>query len=566
MKLRSKIILGFLATALLPLLLLSGLLYIYLGQRQQSLDAWQAKNAVSSFHLYLDTRFDNLRSAAEALRSDRDFLIATLGGQPDEGKLSARLEESVSRSEFEFALLQVASTHHIIRAFTPDATVAQSCPFPQMPSAAQVGITSLGERRIFAAIAAVPISYKGKVVAQLLVGERLANVIRQFPLHDFDLAAVMVTERDKVVAAQADSQVVELLPQIATQKSGEPLWMLKVKDAEYLVRTNSISGISGSDLAQLSFLLDLSERRGTQTRLFRLYGLLVAAALLVAIVAGLLLSRRLARPLTEMSTAAREIARGAVPEKIIYFPEDEIGDLVGSINRLTEDLEATQVRLRQSEQVAAWQMLARQMAHELKNFLMPLTTAVGHLQKLLSEGRTEPQRLEQISGSIGGEVDRMRRLLASFSEFARLPAPEPRPVAVSQITDSLKSAYTSQLNDGSLSFELSPDLPMMQADSEQLRQVLLNLLANAFEAGAQQVTLKAVPDKDEIVFEIADDGQGIAADTDPFAPLYTTKQGGAGLGLAIVRRIIVDHGGEISHSDNSGGGTLFRFTVPTTKR
>ena len=255
-----------------------------------------------------------------------------------------------------------------------------------------------------------------------------------------------------------------------------------------------------------------------------------------------------------------------MPEKIIYFPEDEIGDLVGSVNRLTDDLQATQARLQQSEQIAAWQMLARQMAHELKNFLMPLTTAVGHLQKLLIEGRAERTQLEQLSDTIGAEVARMRRLLASFSEFARLPAPSPKPTSVTALIESIKTAYSARLRDGSLHLAVAGQLPIVRCDAEQIRQVFLNLLANSYEAGASVVELKVERKEQWIVLEIVDDGKGIATGVDPFAPLYTTKAGGAGLGLAIVRRIIVDHGGEISHSVNPTGGTLFRFTLPVLEK
>ena len=568
MKLRSKIILGFLFTALAPVLLLSTLLYVYLGRSYQSLNAWQAETAVSSFRFYLDNRFENLEAAAARLQADKDFLIALLGDQDREAELATLLEGAIASREFQFALLQLPESGQIIRAFQPEAAVAQSCDFPRFSGGGQenlAGIATLGDAQTFAAVAVAPIFYRGQAVAQLLVGELLEDVVRGFPLTDFDLAALMITANDRVVIARAEREVTELLPRIATATGEQQLWLLQLGDTEYLVRSSMIAGIDGGNVARLSFLLDLNERSEAQARLLRLYLLLVAAAILLAVLAGFFLSRRLSRPLTEMSTAARQLARGSVPEKIIYFPEDEIGDLVGSVNRLTEDLRSTQARLQQSEQIAAWQMLARQMAHELKNFLMPLTTATGHLQKLLAEGRTERAQLDQIAAGIGAEVQRMRKLLAAFSEFARLPAPEMRMASLETLLSSLKNAYASRLRDGSLHLVVEPSMPTLHCDPDQIRQVLLNLLGNSYEAGATVTEIKVSHREEQILFEVADDGVGIGAEADPFAPLYTTKSGGSGLGLAIVRRIIVDHGGEISHSANPTGGTVFRFSIPVVQ-
>lgn len=569
MKLRSKLVFGFLFTALAPVLLLSVLLYVYLGRSYQSLNAWQAETAATSFRFYLEGRLGELESAAGRLQSDNDFLIAIMNGAGAESQLAARLESDLATEEYEFALLRLADNGQIVRVFRPEVTIAQHCNFPRIPGseqAEQSGIGSLGDQGTFAAIAIVPFFYRGELVAQLLVGERLETLVTDYPLNEFDLAALMITASNRVVIARAERQVENLLPQIAHAAAEDQLWLLQAEGHEYLVRSSAIAGITGSNVAQLSFLIDLQARGEAQARLIRLYLLLVVAALLVAVGAGLLLSRRLTRPLTEMSIAARQIARGSVPERIIYFPEDEIGDLVGSVNRLTDDLQATQTRLQQSEQIAAWQMVARQLAHELKNFLMPLTTAVGHLQKLLIEGKTEPARLELLSESIGAEVERMRKLLASFSEFARLPAPQPKPTTIASLVDSVKSAYRARLNDGSLHLAVADNLPPVQCDEEQIRQVFLNLLANSYKAGAAVVELKVERQEQTVLFEIVDNGKGIPAEIDPFAPLYTTKQDGAGLGLAIVRRIIVDHGGEITHSVNPTGGTMFCFTLPVVER
>jgi signal transduction histidine kinase len=113
-----------------------------------------------------------------------------------------------------------------------------------------------------------------------------------------------------------------------------------------------------------------------------------------------------------------------------------------------------------------------------------------------------------------------------------------------------------------LDFAISDHLAPVWCDPDQIREVLLNLIANSYQAAASVVQVKIEQDADGTWFRIIDDGKGVAAGADPFAPLYSTKQNGSGLGLAITRRIVVDHGGEISFQDNPTGGAVFKFYLP----
>jgi two-component system, NtrC family, sensor histidine kinase PilS len=116
----------------------------------------------------------------------------------------------------------------------------------------------------------------------------------------------------------------------------------------------------------------------------------------------------------------------------------------------------------------------------------------------------------------------------------------------------------------------SDDLPAVQVDPNQMRQVLWNLLANAAEAmtgpGAIDVTARASADGGRVIIAITDDGPGIASPTEAWEPFYTTKAQGTGLGLAIVARIVRDHGGDVEVANTPDRGACFSVSVPVSPR
>jgi nitrogen fixation/metabolism regulation signal transduction histidine kinase len=234
------------------------------------------------------------------------------------------------------------------------------------------------------------------------------------------------------------------------------------------------------------------------------------------------------------------------------------------MNRLTDDLRETEIRLRRSEQVAAWQMFARQTAHELKNFLMPLATTVSRIQRLTLADYVDKEVLTQSVNELHLEIQRMKNLLGAFSEFARMPAPKFQRISTDSLTNDIKSTFAEQIQSGHLSVSSINQQATIKCDPDQIGQVLLNLITNSFEANASIVELKLDSSEDRIMFEVTDDGSGIkfGYELDPFTPLLTTKPQGSGLGLAICRRIITDHGGDITFAPNPTGGTIFTFYLP----
>jgi signal transduction histidine kinase len=112
------------------------------------------------------------------------------------------------------------------------------------------------------------------------------------------------------------------------------------------------------------------------------------------------------------------------------------------------------------------------------------------------------------------------------------------------------------------------DLPAVDIDEDKLKQALLNVLKNAIEAMAHggKLTIEAGRNGDDIIIAVSDTGTGITPDSDIFAPFFTTKKEGSGLGLIIVRQIVAAHGGAITYDSGVGEGTTFRITLPLSSR
>ena len=321
------------------------------------------------------------------------------------------------------------------------------------------------------------------------------------------------------------------------------------------------------------------EPLGTAVRdLNRVLVLAGVFAACTGILLALILAPRLSRPLAEVAEAADRIALGTRSVRIQDTTAvGEAGRLVQAFNRMARNLDAAENRLRKAERVAAWRVIARQMAHEIKNPLTPIQMAVEMLRKARERQLPEfDEMFDEQTRIVLEEVARLRRLVENFSRFARAPKPRPEPVRIADVithVTQLQSASTS----AEITAEVERDIPSLRADREQLTQVLLNLVANAALAteerasreaqgfiAAVHVSVRNLRDG-RIAIDVDDNGSGIDAAVLErlFEPYVTTRQGrgGTGLGLAIAHRIVSDHGGTIT-AETSPEGTRFEVILP----
>ena len=244
---------------------------------------------------------------------------------------------------------------------------------------------------------------------------------------------------------------------------------------------------------------------------------------------------------------------------------------VGSVLVL-EDL-AEVVR---SQRTAAWQEVARRIAHEIKNPLTPIQLSTERILRLLERMGKDavPQDLVAAVGDsaklIGREVGTLKTLVDEFTAFARFPASQPAPAQINDILEDALNVFAGRLNGISLQRDLSPDLPILPVDSEQMKRVVVNIIDNAAEALEHSlrkeiwVRSMLAPDRDAVEITIEDSGPGIPPEAKErlFLPYFSTKRSGTGLGLAIVNRIIAEHHGSIRVEENFPTGTKFVIELP----
>jgi signal transduction histidine kinase/putative methionine-R-sulfoxide reductase with GAF domain len=249
----------------------------------------------------------------------------------------------------------------------------------------------------------------------------------------------------------------------------------------------------------------------------------------------------------------------------------EAVSLYESLENALHTVRSTQDRLLQSEKLMALGEMAARIAHEIKN---PLTVIGGFARRMARPGKPE------IDGATVGryaqiilkEVQRLERIIQETLYFSREIVPELRSVDLNrEIRDAL-ATFRDELLEARIATEvdLSPDVPVIFADPDQIAQVLWNLINNAIQAMEGGGTLSidtrhsAPPEKAGVTIRVSDTGGGIPHDVvhNIFNPFFTTKAKGTGLGLAIVHAIVDRHGGTIHLDNQEGKGVTFSIFLP----
>ena len=227
----------------------------------------------------------------------------------------------------------------------------------------------------------------------------------------------------------------------------------------------------------------------------------------------------------------------------------------------------------ESERLNALTLLAAGVAHEIGN---PLNSLHIHLQlmersvqKLHGEAKAELQQSIDIARS---EVNRLDSIVTQFLRAIRPSRPQLRPESLNTIIEEAVRFFTPEIQDRDMTVkqELRSDLPLLQLDRDQMKQAFYNVIKNSLEAMKRHGTLHIRTDMDDtnVIVSFVDTGSGMSAGnlSRVFEPYFTTKSSGTGLGLLIVRRIVREHGGELSIESNEGEGLTLTIRLPYIER
>jgi two-component system, NtrC family, nitrogen regulation sensor histidine kinase NtrY len=241
--------------------------------------------------------------------------------------------------------------------------------------------------------------------------------------------------------------------------------------------------------------------------------------------------------------------------------------------------------LLRAQKAAAWQEVAQRIAHEIKNPLTPIQLSAQRLARFLERNRDtasrpgapDPPELVRLVGECSGLIERevatLESLVSEFSQFARFPQARLSQADPNTIVTEALAVFGGRLEGIRLHKDLASGLPMIRADGELIRRVLVNLIDNAAEAmeasSVRELLLRTHlnADRETVDIIVADSGHGISPEDKDrlFLPHFSTKDRGTGLGLAIASRIMAEHHGSIRVEDNSPVGSRFILQLPLTE-
>jgi two-component system, NtrC family, sensor kinase len=282
-------------------------------------------------------------------------------------------------------------------------------------------------------------------------------------------------------------------------------------------------------------------------------------ALLATPLVGIYLYRTIARPIATLSDAAARVGRCDLDTQIVIERNDELGQLSQRFNEMMQSMKEHQKRLLQSERVVGLASMSAGIAHELNN---PLGVILGHVKLLRRRNAAiEPAVL----AAIEQEAERCHEVIEGLLELTRGAVIDKGPVDLRKLTEDAVGSLRLNGASSRASIEVQGTVTA-SGDASKLRQVLTNLLRNAFEAsGPEGHVIVSIdrPTASLASVDVRDTGTGMSATTQErlFEPFFTTKATGSGLGLAISRAIARAHGGDVVLVSTGDDGTAFRLTV-----
>jgi len=302
------------------------------------------------------------------------------------------------------------------------------------------------------------------------------------------------------------------------------------------------------------------------------------AGILASLTMGFLLARRIAKPIYELqlqvASAVQKTRLSVVPDRAGL---EALGDHLAALLRKLEETDSAileqRQRLIQHEKLSAIGDVAAKLAHEILNPLAGMKVAVQLLLRNTSGGRFAACEVEETAAALDREISRIDQLVRRLINYAKPLAPRRQACRLSALLGSVCDAVKTELDHAEVQLvrDEVAELPPVEVDPLLMTQALANLVNNAAQASPKKgvVTLRARRvfhlSQDSLAIEILDEGNGIPAESQAklFHPFFTTKPKGHGLGLAITRNIILEHGGQISAANREDRpGALFSVLLP----
>lgn len=357
-----------------------------------------------------------------------------------------------------------------------------------------------------------------------------------------------------------------------------------VEQKPYVVEFPLVQGDKVLGYAQVRGEMDAVGELLRRMYMVRLAWTLVT--MLAGIFAVVYLAFRFTKPVDELAAGARQVAQGNLYVALPETGTGEMARLAQTFNQMVERLRENrqlQERLNEAEKLSLLGRFASTVAHEVRNSLNFINLSIDQIRAKHVAGLPAPagderaaRDLQRNLANIKEEVSRLNRLVNDFLSAGRQSPPRLAPCDLWETLRQAAAIVEKQAHqqNATIHTELPPECPELQADAAQLKTCFLNILINAIQAmprgGEIRVTAAcrlANGNSGLVELRFADTGSGIPPEDREkvFAPFYSTKATGFGLGLAITRKIVEDHGGRIQVADSNGRGTVMVVELPISR-
>jgi len=311
------------------------------------------------------------------------------------------------------------------------------------------------------------------------------------------------------------------------------------------------------------------ESRAQTKMINRMTLVALPSVLVLAILLAYILLNQILKPIRILSMEATGIDINSPLPKEMTALRKRVHSLMENVDQTQSELQQSREHLLQTEKLAVVGKLAAGVAHTIRNPLTSVNMRLFSLERSLELSQTQQEDFEVISE----EVRHIDTIVQNFLEFARPPKLKIQSISPSEVVDMALQLLRHRLESYGVQVELDRQqrLPMVEADPEQLKEVLINLLVNACEAMGEGglIVIReeegvAEPLGRVVVIRVKDNGPGIPKSVRDkvFQPFFSTKEEGTGLGLSIAYRIVEEHGGWLSLKSKEGEGTTFTITLP----
>lgn len=305
--------------------------------------------------------------------------------------------------------------------------------------------------------------------------------------------------------------------------------------------------------------VDNTDIFATVNKLHQLLVKATALVLLLVVAWTVIIARRTTQPILALHAHTLAVASGDLETRIEVHSGDELGDLARAFNLMTEELSQNRTRLVQAEKESAWREMARQVAHEIKNPLTPISLSVNLLRRARDEDSPEFDAiLDRTVELIQRQVENLRQIAQDFYAFAGDRRLEPRPTDLRSLVEEIMDLNAAWAQELGVTVRVEGSAPELSLDPTEFRRVLINLTSNALEAMSDggELVVSIEDNSKETTIVVSDTGVGLTEEVRQrlFEPYFTTRSHGTGLGLAICKRVIDEMGGELSLTPAGNGG------------